>query len=43
MQLGHQSTVATLTDVIPGKRPPIALQLSPSSALANSCPVLVPK
>jgi hypothetical protein len=43
VQLGHQSTDAYVTDVMPGKSPPIWLQLSPSSVLANSCPVLVPK
>src|SRR6478609_7848487 len=43
VQLGHQATSATVTEVIPGKRPPIWSQLSPSSVLAYSWPVLVPK
>lgn len=43
VQLRHHSTVAYVTDVMPGKRPPIWLQLSPSFVLAKTCPVLVPK
>src|SRR6476646_4614468 len=34
VELGHQSTAATVTDVMPGNSPPVWAQLSPSSVLA---------
>src|SRR4029079_10677983 len=42
--VGHcQWTTATSMDEIPGRYAAISSQLSPSSRLANTCPVLVPK